>query len=75
MTYSSAHARPPSPDGADTTKVRPLQGRNDLAASLSVGFTYGYSRCAASRRARTPSENPLTKRLVGGNFKAKKRRI
>ena len=43
--------RPPNPDGVDPTKVRPLQGRNDLAASLSVGFTYGYSRNAASRHS------------------------
>ena len=33
----------------DPTKVRPLQGRNDLLASLPVGFTYGYSRYPASR--------------------------
>ena len=44
--------RPCNPDGVDPTSVRPLQGRNDLAASLSVGFTYGYSRYAASRHWR-----------------------
>jgi hypothetical protein len=29
--------------------VRPLRGRNAFWASVSVGFTYGYSRCPASR--------------------------
>ena len=41
--------RPPNPDGVDPTNVRPLQGRNDLAAPFSVGFTYGYSPWPASR--------------------------
>ena len=30
--------RPPNPDGVDPTKVGALQGRDDPAASLSVGF-------------------------------------
>jgi len=29
--------------------VRPLRGRNAFWASVSAGFTYGYSRCPASR--------------------------
>jgi hypothetical protein len=31
--------------------VRPLRGRNAIWASVSVGFTYGYSRCPAPRDA------------------------
>ncbi|MGD1104402.1 MAG: hypothetical protein ABSA59_20320 [Terriglobia bacterium] len=36
----------------DPAKVRPLQGRNALSASISVGFTYDYSRYPASRDSR-----------------------
>ena len=42
---------PINPGGVDRGKspVRPLQGRLGFSAFASVGCTYGYSRCPASR--------------------------
>jgi len=66
----------PNPDGVDPTKVRP-QGRNDLVASLSVGFiprggtTHGLPLrgrrdAATERRAQGPFEGPQgTKKTPG----------
>ena len=45
-------ANPPQPwrlEGLTVPKVRPLQGRQVFLACVSVGFTYGYSLCPASR--------------------------
>jgi hypothetical protein len=35
----------PTPEGVDLAVVRPRQGQDDPVVSVSVGFTYGYSRC------------------------------
>jgi hypothetical protein len=43
---------PFNPDGVHRGKGRPLQGRIPFSPSVSVGFTYGYSRCPASREGR-----------------------
>ena len=43
---------PFNPDGVDRGKGRPLQGRIPFSPPVSVGFTYGYSRCPASREGR-----------------------
>jgi hypothetical protein len=43
---------PFNPDGVDPGKGRPLQGRIPFSPSVSVGFTYGYSWCPASREGR-----------------------
>jgi hypothetical protein len=40
-----------NPNGVARASGRPLQGRNNLLPSLSVGFTHGYSRFPASREA------------------------
>jgi hypothetical protein len=43
---------PFNPDRVDRGKGWPLQGRIFCSPSVSVGFTYGYSRCPASRERR-----------------------
>ena len=43
---------PFNPDGVDRGKGRPLQGRIPFSPSVSVGFTYGYLWCPASREGR-----------------------
>ncbi|MGD1102313.1 MAG: hypothetical protein ABSA59_09630 [Terriglobia bacterium] len=52
--------RYPNPNGVELTDVRPLQGRNYLSASLSAGFTYGYSRYPASREGDASNQTLLT---------------
>jgi len=40
-----------NPDGVDLGRVGPSRAGMLMDASVSVGFTYGYSRCPASRDA------------------------
>jgi len=40
-----------NPNGVDLGRVRPSRAGTLMGASVSVGFTYGYSGCPASRDA------------------------
>jgi hypothetical protein len=45
-----------NPDGVDLGRVGPSRAGMLMDASVSVGFTYGYSRCPASRDATHSTE-------------------
>jgi hypothetical protein len=57
--------RPPNPNGVDLAEGRPLQGRSHFSPSISVGFTYGYSRFPASRDGTRRIDNALILMLMG----------
>jgi hypothetical protein len=45
-----------NPNGVDLGRVGPSRAGRLMDASVSVGFTYGYSRCPASRDATHSTE-------------------
>jgi len=46
---TAAYQIPPNPNGVDLFTVGPSRAGRLVNPSVSVGFTYGYSRCPASR--------------------------
>ncbi len=70
-----------NPNGVDLGRVGPSRAGRLMDASVSVGFTYGYSRCPASRDAAHSTElteggsypsayGPLAWALLGHPFGA-----
>ena len=52
-----------NPNGVDLGRVGPSRAGMLMDAAFSVGFTYGYSRCPASRDATQSTEFDLRQLL------------